>query len=795
MLGGRGFWVVPVVLAVTVLAPTGAGAAQGVRAPGVHADGATATTVPGTSCPAFPADNVWNTNISGLPVDPDSATWLAAMDASSTNLHPDFGPSGDPAVPYGIPYTVVSPSQPLVHVAFQYADQSDPGPYPFGPATPIEGGPAGGGDRHALMVNPATCTLYELWDAHYRPTGDTAGSGAMWSLSSDALRPAGWTSADAAGLPVLPGLVDYDQAASGVMDHAIRVTAQCTQQSYLWPARHEAGQADADCPPMGARFRLDASFTLPASSCDELCQTVVTTMKTYGLIVADNGSNWFFQGTADPRWSLTDVNQLKQIPAADFQAVDESCLMESPDSGAALQPGTSPYDAACPDVTEFTSDATATAVAGSAFSDQVTTASPAPATVTESGALPAGVTFTADGDGTATFGGTPAPGSAGDYPLTLTADDGTDSPAVQEFQLVVAAPPTVTGISPASGGTGGGTSVTITGSSFTAVTGVSVGGTAVTDYAVTSPTTIVADTPPGPAGPADVTVTTAGGQGAAAGAFTYLSAGCSPPAVTSAASASAAAGTAFSFTVTTCSAAVPSIKAVGLPSGLHLTADGGGTATIAGTPSTTASGGVYQVVLEVSAPDEGANQQTWLLAVSHAPAFHSKATALAHTGTPLDVAVTTTLGYPAPSLTTTSPLPAGVSLVDNGNGTAALSGTPGPAAGGVYPLSLVADNGVGPPVTQSFTLTVDQAPAFTSTASDTVTAHAAMAPFPVTTTGYPAAKLTAAGLPAGLHLVAGAAGTASIEGTPTVARTYAVTLKATSKAGTVTQAFSLTVTA
>jgi len=322
------------------------GRASSVRPADVSGD---SPVVPGTNCPAFPADNVWNTNISGLPVNPNSATWLASMDSSTTNLHPDFGPSGDPSNPYGIPFQVVSPSTPLVNIAFQYAEESDPGPYPFSASTPIEGGADATGDRHAIMVNPATCTLYELWDAYYETTGSTAGSGAIWDLNSDALRPAGWTSADAAGLPILPGLVNFDEASSGVMDHAIRVTASCTQESYLWPARHEAGQANANCPPMGARFRLEASFTLPASSCDALCQTVLSTMKNYGLIVADNGSNWFFQGVADPRWTYTDVDELKQIPASAFQAVDESCLMINANTGQALQPGTGAYAQSCQD--------------------------------------------------------------------------------------------------------------------------------------------------------------------------------------------------------------------------------------------------------------------------------------------------------------------------------------------------------------------------------------------------------------------------------------------------------------
>jgi hypothetical protein len=302
------------------------------------------TVLPGTQCPAFPADNVWNTPITGLPVNADSATWLASMGASTTFLHPDYGRSGVKTEPYGIPWQIVSPSQPLIPIEFTYASQSDPGPYPLSTSTPIEND----SDRHAIMVNPSNCTLYELWDTRYHARKEsTAGSGAIWSLQSDALRPAGWTSADAAGLPILPGLVNYDEVTAGSMDHAIRFTAECTQQAYIWPARHEAGQSNPDCPPMGARFRLSSSFILPANECSAMCQTVITTMKTYGLMLADNGSNWYFQGTADTRWTNKEVDQLKQIPASEFVAVDESCLMVSPDSGQAYQPGTAGYLQSC----------------------------------------------------------------------------------------------------------------------------------------------------------------------------------------------------------------------------------------------------------------------------------------------------------------------------------------------------------------------------------------------------------------------------------------------------------------
>jgi len=282
----------------------------------------------------FPADNIWNTDISNLPVEVHSAAWLATMDASTTDLHPDFGSSGDPSNPYGMPYIVVPPAHPLVNIAFDYATESDPGPYPFGPETPIEGGQSSTGDRHAIMVNPATCTLYELYNASYSAGGSTAGSGAIWNLHSDALRPAGWTSADAAGLPILPGLLRYDEVLSGQVTHAIRMTAQLTDTSYLWPARHKAGaSANPNYPPMGARFRLKASFDISGYS--PQAQVVLRAMQHYGLILADNGSNWYFGGTADNAWPALLIAELKTVPASAFEAVDESSLMVDPNSGQA----------------------------------------------------------------------------------------------------------------------------------------------------------------------------------------------------------------------------------------------------------------------------------------------------------------------------------------------------------------------------------------------------------------------------------------------------------------------------
>ena len=311
------------------------------------------TVVPGApGCPMFPADNIWNTDISKLAVDPHSAAWLRAMHASTTFLHPDFGP--DPGgYPYGIPYAIVTSAHKTVRITFAYPSQSNQVRYPLGPDTPIEGGknaPAGT-DRHALIVNKSTCTLYELWQAHYSPNGSTAGSGAVWNLRSDALRPAGWTSADAAGLPILPGLLTFAQIQQAVrtgtpITHAIRFTARFTAHAYIWPARHQAGSGStATLPPMGARFRLKADFNV-AGFCRRTqpycadAQAVLVEMQHYGLILADNGSNWYFGGTAYPQWPDDLVSLLKKIPASDFEAVNTSCLMVNPNSGQArARPG------------------------------------------------------------------------------------------------------------------------------------------------------------------------------------------------------------------------------------------------------------------------------------------------------------------------------------------------------------------------------------------------------------------------------------------------------------------------
>ncbi len=289
--------------------------------------GAHAIAPPGTSCSVFPYNNVWHADISRLPVHARSAAWISSMGGTARRLHPDFGPSGGER-PYGIPYDVVAGSRATTSIEFLYDDESDAGPYPFGSDTTIEMG----SDRHAIMIDKDACRLYELFDAQYSSGGSTAGSGAIFDLRSNALRPAGWTSADAAGLPIFAGLLRLDEVKAGRIDHAIRVTASRTDRSYLWPARHHAGAAwDPSLPPMGARFRMKAGYALSGLRPDT--QVILRAFKRHGLIVADNGSNWYFGGTSESGWPTGLLDELKLIPAGAFEAVNVSSIMADPNSG------------------------------------------------------------------------------------------------------------------------------------------------------------------------------------------------------------------------------------------------------------------------------------------------------------------------------------------------------------------------------------------------------------------------------------------------------------------------------
>ncbi len=276
-------------------------------------------------CPVFPSNNVWNTRVDNLPVDAHSATYVNTI-GPSMPLHPDYGAGG------GIPYNLVPGTQAKVAVTFNYG--SDPGPYPI-PANPqIEPG----SDAHSLIIDTTNCVLYELFALQKESNGSWhAGSGAIFNLKSNALRPDGWTSADAAGLPMLPGLVRYDEVASGHIDHAIRFTAPQTRNTYIWPARHFASSlTGSQYPQFGQRFRLKASFDI--SSFPQQVQVILQAMKTYGIILADNGASWHIAGVGDTRWNDDTMHQMTKVVGADFEAVDESSLMVNYNSAEAADP-------------------------------------------------------------------------------------------------------------------------------------------------------------------------------------------------------------------------------------------------------------------------------------------------------------------------------------------------------------------------------------------------------------------------------------------------------------------------
>jgi hypothetical protein len=283
-------------------------------------------------CQVFPTNNIWNVPIDNLPPDANSTAYVNTIGANSS-MHADFGSGLWDGGPIGIPFVVVSGSQPLANVAFDYSDESDPGPYPIPSDAPIEGGPQSSGDRHVLVLDRDNCVLYELYAAYPQPNGSwDAGSGAVYDLQSNALRPAGWTSADAAGLPILPGLVRYDEVAAGEIRHAIRFTAPQTRRAYVWPARHYASSLTATkYPPMGQRFRLKSDFDISPFSTE--VQVILRALKKYGMILADNGSSWYLSGVPDDRWDNDALHEFGQIPGSAFEAVDVSFLMVDPDSG------------------------------------------------------------------------------------------------------------------------------------------------------------------------------------------------------------------------------------------------------------------------------------------------------------------------------------------------------------------------------------------------------------------------------------------------------------------------------
>lgn len=282
-------------------------------------------------CPVFPKDNFWNTRIDDLPIHPRSDAWIESI-GRDQGFHMDFGSGEWDGGPIGIPYNIVNGSAlEKFDLTFYYPDESDAGPYPLPPDPLIEYG----SDHHILIVDTDSCMLYEIYDASFEAGQWSGGSGAIWDLNANALRPDGWTSADAAGLPIFPGLVRYDELISGHIDHALRFTVENTN-GYIWPARHLTSDDDApNIPPMGERFRLKASVDI--SGYPDLLQPLLQTMKIYGIVLADNGSNWFVSGAPDERWDNDMLHLLDDLTGDDFEAVDTSVLIVEPDSAAARQ--------------------------------------------------------------------------------------------------------------------------------------------------------------------------------------------------------------------------------------------------------------------------------------------------------------------------------------------------------------------------------------------------------------------------------------------------------------------------
>jgi len=289
-------------------------------------------------CPMLPANNIWNTPIDTLPVASNSATLVNTIGATR-GFHADFGSGTWNGGPIGIPFITVPASQTRYPATFLYDDESDPGPYAVPLNAPIEGGPNATGDRHAIAIDTGNCILYELYRAFPGASSWTADSGAIYDLESNELRPATWTSADAAGLPIAPGLVTWEEVASGEIRHAIRFTAPQTRRAFVWPARHYASSlTGTQYPRMGERFRLKTNFdisTFPAE-----VQVILRAMKKYGIILADNGSAWYISGKPDSRWNNDNLRSFSRLLGSDFEAVDATALMIHPDSGEALQPGT-----------------------------------------------------------------------------------------------------------------------------------------------------------------------------------------------------------------------------------------------------------------------------------------------------------------------------------------------------------------------------------------------------------------------------------------------------------------------
>ena len=475
---------------------------------GVSVASAQAPTI--GKCSVLPSDNIWNTPVDQLFVSGSSSAWVTTIGSTKT-VHADFGSGLYNGAPIGIPYVKVAGSQTRYPASFTYADESDPGPYAVPLDAPIEGGAQSTGDRHALAVDIDNCVLYELYAAYPQAASWSAGAGAIFNLLSNALRPSGWTSTDAAGLPVFPGLLRYDEVAAGEIRHAIRFTVPQTQRAFLWPARHYASSlTGTQYPPMGARFRLRAGFDISGFSAAN--QVILRALKKYGMILADNGSAWYISGAPDPGWNNDDLHNLGLIHGSDFEAVDVSGLMIDPNSGQARQSTT---------VSVTVSPSTATV--------QTNTTKQFTASVTNATQM---VNWSVNGapGGNSTVGlistmglyTAPAVPPSGGTATVQAAS--VDSPsAIGTAVVTVTAPPAapvLSSVTPNSGTQGTSVSVTLAGSNFQAGAAVAIGGSGVSATGVTvvsatkiTATFVIAAT--ASTGAHSVTVTSSAGSSAA----------------------------------------------------------------------------------------------------------------------------------------------------------------------------------------------------------------------------------------------------------------------------------------
>jgi len=420
-------------------------------------------------CPVLPADNIWNTPVDTLPVLANSATMVNTIGASR-GFHADFGAGMWDGGPIGIPFITVPGTQTKYAASFLYDDESDPGPYAVPLNAPIEGGASATGDRHAIAIDTTNCILYELYRAFPQASSWTADSGAIFDLRSNALRPLTWTSADAAGLPIAPGLVTVDEVLSGEIRHAIRFTVPQTRREFVWPARHYASSlTGTQYPRMGERFRLKASFNIAPFPAD--VQVILRAMKKYGIILADNGSAWYISGKPDPRWNDDNLHTLSQLLGSNFEAVDATVLRISPDSGAARQNGAS--------VTVTPSSASVRVGQMQAFSATLTGAT---------GGMTWSVNDIVGGDGSVgtidTAGRYLAPSSVPNPSVVTVRATSVSVPTASGSAAVTVVPlPAISSVSPASFPAGPFT-LTVNGSGFTPGAVVSLGG-------VSLPTTFV----------------------------------------------------------------------------------------------------------------------------------------------------------------------------------------------------------------------------------------------------------------------------------------------------------------